>query len=291
MDISVAGLPIRVHSADETYFAGRFAEYERTDGSPPVLEIRTTLLDEIPTPQGKDLGTIEGVQLVDLPDGRFCRYKRDEETGQILFAIATTRDYASSEIQLWANRQNPYFTQTDWEYMYTGFSFKNRLTVLGGEVLHSSALALDGQGVAFSAPSGTGKSTHVGLWRQVFGDRVTVINDDKPALRFTENGVMIYGTPWSGKTAENTNCRVPLKAIVFIERGQENRLERLSPLDGMIQLAGQISRPYYDAGLGQKSVEFIQRLSTAVPMYRMTCNMDPEAARVAYRGIFEEETK
>ena len=45
-------------------------------------------------------------------------------------------------------------------------------------LFHCSAIALDGKAYLFAAPSGTGKSTHTRLWREVFGNRAVMINDD-----------------------------------------------------------------------------------------------------------------
>ena len=81
---------------------------------------------------------------------------------------------------------------------------------------------MDGAAYLFTAPSGTGKSTHTRLWREVFGDRVWMINDDKPMLRISENLVTAYGTPWNGKHHISRNASAPLKAIVQLNRGKEN---------------------------------------------------------------------
>ena len=66
-------------------------------------------------------------------------------------------------------------------------------------MFHSSAFALDGKAYIFTAPSGTGKSTHAKLWRERFNDRVIIINDDKPLLAFNDNGIIAHGSPWPEK--------------------------------------------------------------------------------------------
>ena len=65
-------------------------------------------------------------------------------------------------------------------------------------LVHGSAICMDGEVYLFTAPSGTGKSTHTRLWREVFGDRTMMIND-KPMLKICPDGVEVYGTPWRGK--------------------------------------------------------------------------------------------
>ena len=95
------------------------------------------------------------------------------------------------------------------------------LTILVAVVV----FAMDGQAYLFSADSGVGKSTHSRLWQQVFGDqRVTIINDDKPALRLRDGVWYVYGTPWSGKYGLNHNLCYPLAGICFLERSKTNKI-------------------------------------------------------------------
>ena len=286
--LCVAGLPMQVESGDKDYFAGRYADYVCTDERPPQFTMRTTLLDPVPTPEGELVERLENVSILRLPDGRTCRYGVNP-AGKINFAIYNTPGYAEVDIQLLSTRKNPHLSQRDWEYMYTGFSFNNRLSTLGGGILHSSALAYKGQGIAFSANSGTGKSTHVGLWKQRFGDLVDIINDDKPAIIFEDDKPILCGTPWSGKTALNVNKQVPLRAIVIVERGEKNSIRRLDVVESMYHLANQINRPYFDAQLGLKILDFTERLLESVPVYCLACNISQEAVETVFREIFPEE--
>ena len=80
-------------------------------------------------------------------------------------------------------------------------------------LIHGSALAVDGKGYLFMAHSGTGKSTHTRLWRQVFGERAVMVNDDQTFLQLGERKVYAYGSPWSGKHGLATNICLPLKGI------------------------------------------------------------------------------
>lgn len=151
-------------------------------------------------------------------------------------------------------------------------------------LFHGSSLAIDGNGVLFTAKSGTGKSTHTGLWRQVFGDRVKMINDDKPFLEVREDGVFVHGTPWRGKHRLGENLSAPLKAIVFVTRGQENRIDPISPRELFPLLLQQTYSPENPGAMVQ-TLALVERLSRKVQLLKLACNMDPEAAEVACRGI------
>lgn len=293
MDLCVAGLPIRVECADEEFFARRFAEYRRDDDREPMMVIRSRILDEVPLPEGELVDQIKHVKVVRTPDGRMCRYVvgvyPDGREGPVLFAVYFTPDYAEVDIQLFSRRRHQVFSLTDFEYMYTGGAFQNRLAVLGGGVLHSSSIAYNGQGIAFSAPSGTGKSTHTGLWKEVFGDAVEIINDDKPAIYFEDGQAMMCGTPWSGKTDLNRNRAVPLRAIVFVERGEQNSIRRLDTVESMFHLTTQIVRPYYDEALGVHLLDFTERVLENVPIYCLSCNISHEAVMTVFNEIFSQE--
>ena len=110
-------------------------------------------------------------------------------------------------------------------------------------LFHGSAIAVDGQAVLFTAKSGTGKSTHTRLWREMLGDRAVMVNDDKPLLRITEDGVLVCGTPWDGKHHLSTNCAVPLKAICILEQGDKNAIGAISPKEALPMLLQQSFHP------------------------------------------------
>lgn len=151
-------------------------------------------------------------------------------------------------------------------------------------LFHGSCLAIDGQGVLFTAKSGTGKSTHTRLWRQEFGDRVRMVNDDKPFLHIHENGVTVYGTPWRGKHALGENITAPLHAILFVNRGEENRVEPISPRELYPLLLQQTYTPDDPAAMAM-TLGLVEQLSRKTKLRKLFCNMDPEAARVACSGI------
>ena len=151
-------------------------------------------------------------------------------------------------------------------------------------LFHASALAVDGQGYLFTALSGTGKSTHASLWRKQFGDRVTMINDDKPFIRIGENEARVYGSPWDGKHHLSTNTSVPIKAIVILTRDTTNHIERITADEAFPILYQQTQRfPGMERQL--KVLDLLKALTERVALYRLGCNMDPEAAIVSYEGM------
>ncbi len=151
-------------------------------------------------------------------------------------------------------------------------------------LFHGSAVAVDGAGYIFAAVSGTGKSTHAGLWRQVLGDRVITVNDDKPLIRVAGDRAFVYGTPWDGKHRLSSNVCVPIKAVCILERGLENSIEEIGVSEAMPALIQQTYRPADPAAMAL-TLTLIDRMASYVKLYRMKCNMEPSAARMAYERM------
>ena len=154
-------------------------------------------------------------------------------------------------------------------------------------LFHGSVVAVDGQAYLFTAKSGTGKSTHTRLWREMLGERAVMVNDDKPFLQIKEDKVLVWGSPWNGKHKLGTNICVPLKAICVLERGEENVIRPISAVEALPMLMQQSQRPQKPENF-HKYMELIDQLAGKTAFYRMACNMDPQAAEVAYRAMSRE---
>lgn len=151
-------------------------------------------------------------------------------------------------------------------------------------LFHGSCVAVDGAGYLFAAKSGTGKSTHTRLWRELLGSRAVMINDDKPMIRMTDRGAVIYGTPWDGKHHLSTNTAVPLKALCILERAKENTIRPIPVREAYPMLLQQTYRPA-DAAAMERTLNLIDRMAASVSLWRLGCNMDIEAARIAYEAM------
>lgn len=151
-------------------------------------------------------------------------------------------------------------------------------------LFHGSVVAVDGVAYLFTAKSGTGKSTHTRLWREVLGSRAVMINDDKPFLHVTEEGVTAYGSPWNGKHGLGSNASAPLRAICILRRGAENRIRPISAKDAVDMLLQQSNRPLNRQRL-LHYMELLDRLAEQVVFYQLECNMEHEAAVIAYETM------
>lgn len=179
----------------------------------------------------------------------------------------------------------PEFSLDDCEYMSTGRNFYIKLLKHDGLLVHSSAVVVDGKAYIFSAPSGTGKSTHTKLWLKKFGrERAFMLNDDKPAIRLIDGVFYASGTPWSGKYDYSTNASVPLAGICMLRRGEINKIYPYEGSKVFYDILNQTIRPRSNEGRVLLT-DLVSQLIEKVPIWMLECNMDPEAADVAYGAM------
>jgi hypothetical protein len=179
---------------------------------------------------------------------------------------------------------HPELDKNDWEYMLTGQDFYTELLNFNGILLHSSCIVVDGKAYAFSADSGTGKSTHTNLWLKYFGDRAHMLNDDKPAIRLIDGTVYACGTPWSGKYDYSTPEVVPLAGICFLERSEDNWIKKADTGKAVFNIFSQTLRKLSAARM-DKLFNVLEEIFAKVPLYEFGCNVSQEAMLTSYNAM------
>lgn len=221
--------------------------------------------------------TFGGDRILNQSVDYICDY-----TGEPDIKIAVERDVLER-----VKQRNPQLSLDDCEYLLTGGRFYAGLLDYSGLMLHSSAVVYENKVYLFSAPCGTGKSTHTSLWCKRFGDAAMILNDDKPAIRFVDGKFYAYGTPWSGKTPANINMRVPLGAIAFIERAEKNSIELFDVQTAFAGILSQTLR-IKDMDNLDKVVPLVENLVKNVKVYKLKCNMELDAVDVAYNAMSKD---
>ena len=212
--------------------------------------------------------------------------------GVPVFAVRTEREDIAREREraeradIRAGRKRTVYDDAYLETLCVCRGIAERAPEHGVFLFHGSAIAVDGQAYIFTAPSGTGKSTHTRLWRQMLGGRAVMINDDKPLIRVLEDGSAIAcGTPWDGKHHLSGNIAAPLRAICLLQRSPENRIRPVGKAEALPALVQQTYRPA-DPAARAKTLALLGRLETR--LYRLDCNMEAEAAEMSYRALSGE---
>lgn len=151
-------------------------------------------------------------------------------------------------------------------------------------VFHAAVIEVDGQGYAFTAKSGTGKSTHIALWKKYLGEKVQIVNGDKPIIRMIDGEFYAYGTPWCGKEGWNRNTMARLKGLAFLERAKENRIDLLPPGDSASRIMNQILIPKDSLG-AISTFDLVDKMINKVKCWVLGCNISIEAAQIAYQAM------
>ncbi len=176
----------------------------------------------------------------------------------------------------------PTLSYEDMVYMESGMQFYYKLLHFDGMMLHASAVELDGKAYLFSGPCGMGKSTHTRLWRETFGEKVHLFNDDKPALRRVDGRWYAYGTPWAGKHGININMKVPLAGICFMKRGTENRIRRLDAREAIANIISQTTRRTAKQETMLLLLSQVDKLVREIPVFELENLPEPAAAMLSH---------
>ncbi len=206
-------------------------------------------------------------------------YITDEEPLFSLFATDEDLEYEQDHSEEDIEYSNPYL-----EYIAIYRLFCEKAIDYGVVLFHSSVVEVDNECYLFAAKSGTGKSTHTRMWREVFGEDAVMINDDKPLIREIDGKFYAYGTPWDGKHALSVNKKSPIKAICYIERGEKNEIAKGDMVNTTYKLIAQIYRPRNEEGT-IKVLDFADSMLKSIPMYEMKCTISHEAAQMAYDAM------
>ena len=167
------------------------------------------------------------------------------------------------------------------------YSLYERLLDFDAFSLHGVLIQADGEGYAFSDAPGVGKTTHASRWKELLGERVSVVDGDHPILRMEDGKVMAYGTPFCGKEWSNENRCVPLKGICFLKRAEKTRVDPMDPREAILRFGW--NDPCFRAEneeLAMRQFDLYEQIAELVPCYWLYVNnFQPNAARICYEAI------
>jgi len=287
---NVAGTFIHVNTSNN-YLIDRMKSFMCSCSNNPDISVDIEHCPYIDEPEGQLIIEDRIKWLKKNSEAGFHIYSLSETGNKVIAHIDTDINWSRARIRCAApeNEQNaPDFVKTGpnlFSFLLLGIVFRNNILNSDGIVIHASSIAWEGKGIIFTAPSGTGKSTHVGLWEKYLGDAVSVVNDDTPVIRFREDIPMLCGTPWSGSSDKFTNIEVPVKAIVVLSQAPENRIRKLSVFEALPEVMPRCFLPYFDEKLMEKAYIVLEKLLTKVPVYSLECRPDKEAMELVYQCV------
>ncbi len=214
----------------------------------------------------------------------FCRdYLTDREPVFSVYAaddtLAYLREYCPDDVRDEVlERDAIYYT------MASKLSYYNRVT------LHGACISYKGKGILFAAHSGTGKSTHIGLWKKYIGADVDIINGDKPIFHIEEKKITAYDTPWCGKEGWNLKHNAPMSAICFVRHTEDgvNRIRRVDPDEAISLMLCQMFVPYELEAAGLM-LELFDKMLNTLPLYLLECDISEDAVRCSFEVLTGEK--
>ena len=218
----------------------------------------------------------------------YCRQFITDQTGKHMISV-TKEDIAAERLNIDALDEEQVSEQSGYSDAYLEtIALLRKLAESAPEgdsmLIHSSAVCVDGKAYLFAAPSGTGKSTHARLWREMLGDRAVMINDDKPFILRSENVFYVCGSPWNGKHGLGNPIQAPLAGICLLHQAEKNTISKLTAVQALPGVMAQCYIPK-KADSAFAALGMIDELLKSVPIYSLGCNISREAAELSYNTM------
>lgn len=228
------------------------------------------------------------VSIADLTIKIENKYKYIEKQAEDYIVPDATPDFSVSvtDEEILAEGDAGNFPVGYLEYLAIYRKIAEEILNYDGLLLHGVLLECENKGVLFGAKSGVGKSTHAALWKKLLGDKCTIVNGDKPLIRIIDGRVFAYGTPWNGKEGLHENKKCELFSLCFIERGEENKIWQIGN-EALRLILTQTYMPKNDSAKMVMTLDLLDKILKKVKCYRLACNMDISAARVAYEELIK----
>ena len=163
-------------------------------------------------------------------------------------------------------------------------SLENLFLERDGFLVHSSFIRFQGNGVLFSAPSGTGKSTQASLWEQYEG--AEILNGDRALLIRGNDSWKAHGLPIAGSSGIYRNESAPVKAIVVLRQSRANKIRQLSPSEALRYLYPEVTIHRWDHKFVNTALNLVLDLLNSVPVFLLECLPDQGAVQLLKDTIF-----
>lgn len=215
----------------------------------------------------------------------YCFELANHSSDRINARLAVNGDFKSAQLSLHGSGMEQWLLFNTCVNLCYLLSTANQQTLL----MHASCVRYKGKAYLFLGKSGTGKSTHSRMWLSAL-EGVELINDDHPIIRINEAGtVVVYGSPWSGKTNCYKNMEAPAGGIIRIVRAPYNRVRKLSPIQSYGSLITSCSGMTWEKSLADGRDRSIQGVIKSVPCWVMECLPNEDAAMVCAKTVVEEQ--
>ena len=232
-------------------------------------DVRLEVTQETP-PEGPETSSAQ-IFHRKIRDGWFFHFAKDSRTG-----LLVSEDYA--RLRLIRENLDPAAFHEEWVIR---IALECLLIHRGYVSLHAACVELNGKAIAFSGPSGTGKSTRAAAWQSAFD--AALISGDRPLIRL--QGPEVFGVPWDGKEGCCRNVHYPLSAICEIRRSKSVYARKMTFRQKRQLLMQQCFIPMWDTETAVVQIMNISRLASQAEIIRVFCGPDITDAEVLRQHI------
>ncbi len=270
----IAGIRFCLQSQDDSFnpVDGLLAEF-RTDACAPCQSIHLELTDQLDPPEGREVFSCSN-ERVYRQEGLQIRYKGICAHGWEGAYMRIARREDDCRVQV---KRHPAHKRLTPVNALDAMELEHRLVRHGGILLHASYISTGSEAILFTAPSGTGKSTQADLWCRLRG--AELINGDRAAVMLSEDGIQACGVPYSGLSGISENKTLPLRAIVRLSQGTENRIERLTGLTAFRSVWEGCCVNIWSKEDMSQCTQTVLDLVCRVPVYHLACTPDEAAVQ------------
>lgn len=150
-------------------------------------------------------------------------------------------------------------------------------------VLHSASILYGGRAWLFSAPSGTGKSTHTNLWHSLLN--VPVLNGDLNLFTLENGQPVIHGIPWCGTSQISDTKTYPLGGIILLKQAKEDFVEELSFDKRLLLVLQRLISPSWNQSMQEQNLQFVENIAEHILICRLHCTKEPSAVEAIKKKI------
>ena len=184
-----------------------------------------------------------------------------------------------------------------WHYIH----IEDALLYNNALILHSASIIYKGGAIAFSAPSGTGKTTQTDLWHK-YRDGVSDLNGDRTLLQRVDVGGDAYGLPYGrcesgdrylacgfpifGGSMRFIQEAVPIHAIVVVRRASIDSVRKLNDLEKITALYSECTVFSYYRKNVERAFDFLEDFIKSVNVIELSCTMNESAVDVLEEALF-----
>lgn len=270
----IGGISIRIYGASFLLFSS-FDAFEAASCPDPDLTIR---IHTAPEPVRKD-----GTLILHNPD--FVLYDCDEFYS---CSFPSSASFISAKLAKSGKDADLFCCSLSPESSVDIFHAIRLLYLYRAEfqnifAIHSASVLYHGKAWLFSAPSGTGKSTHTALWQKYF--HTPVINGDLNLITLKNNVPYVHGLPWCGTSDIFDTASYPLGGIILLRQSENDFIEELPAEEQILSVAQRFISPAWTPEQLNTLLSFSDELHDKIYIRRLHCTKKESAARLMQKEI------